>query len=172
MPPPCMVLRFAPTDTMDITPTRARPMATTGLSGSRTESSSARARGSAGAFTAGGAFTVVTSAGAATLMTTGAGSTGAETSAAGVTSVADGVASFTADLAVTSTVVEASTEVMHSAAAAVSTAEEVSMVAAVLAEADADRFLDSSTPPDGRQHALPAVSFWFGLGSKAKPFYD
>jgi hypothetical protein len=104
------------------------------------------------------------SAGVATLTITGIGSTVAETFVAAATSVADAVASFMAAMAVTSTVAEASTAVTHSAAAA-STAEEVFMVDTVGADSmvavmavDTGKLLDSSAPPDGRQHALPAVS--------------
>jgi hypothetical protein len=101
-------------------------------------------------------------------MITGIGSTVAETFVAAATSVADAVASFTAAMAVTSTVAEASTAVTHSAAAvATSMAEEAFMVDTVGADpmvavmaVDTGKFLDSSTPPHGRQHALPAVSFF------------
>jgi hypothetical protein len=109
-------------------------------------------------------------------MITGAGSTGAETSVAVATSVADAVASFTAAMAVTSTVAEASTAVTHSAAAvATSMAEEAFMVDTVGADpmvavmaVDTGKFLDSSTPPR-RPAARSAGRFLFGLDSARNP---
>jgi hypothetical protein len=105
-------------------------------------------------------------------MITGIGSTVAETFVAAATSVADGVASFTAAMAVTSTVAEASVGVTHSAAAA-STAEEVFMVDTVGADpmvavmaADAGKFLDSSTPLTAGSTLCRPFPFWFGPRAK------
>jgi hypothetical protein len=109
------------------------------------------------------------------LTITGIGSTVAETFVAAATSVADAVASFTAAMAVTSTVAEASVGVTHSAAAvATSMAEGAFMVDTVGADpmvavmaVDTGKFLDSSTPPHTAGSTLcRPFPFLSGLGAK------
>src|SRR5690348_6709545 len=87
---------------MDTTHTRARRMATTGLSGSPAASSSAQGRGSAAAFTGDHSMTA-TSVDGGILTITGAGSTDAENSMTAATSAAVSVAAKTSTAAVAGT---------------------------------------------------------------------
>ncbi len=143
---------------------RARPMATTGLTGSRAASSLAPGRGSiAASMGVRDSMAADTTGGLdsgrledARLQDAGLGLSDAGRWA--VSTVASAGAS-------THSTVEDSTAATRFAAVAAFTVEEVSTVAADSTAAamavDTDKFL-SSTPPDGRQHSLPAVSF-FGV---------
>ena len=144
------------TATMDIIRTRARPMATTVLTGSRAASSSAPGRGFAAATMEDGASTTVTSAGDATLIITGTGFRSTKRRRLSAVRASAAAKTFMGAEAETSMVAETSTAVTHSAAARAATST-VDTEAAAMA-VDADKFLSGSTPQTA-DTTLSAVFF-------------